>query len=152
MNRQILNMKSMFVIYMCLLAAISLSVSSMASNSAFAQGTTESDAAAGEEAQSTSDPLELISTIQSLLNQSVVEYSNQNFTGAAELAQIAYLDNYEYLEAPLGQLDPALMEATEIMIREDMQNSIESRVPLSELQQLVNTIDGNLITAQQLFS
>jgi hypothetical protein len=151
MNRQILNMKSMFVIYMCLLAAISLSVSSMASNSAFAQGTTESDAAAGEEAQSTSDPSELISTIQSLLNQSVVEYSNQNFTGAAELAQIAYLDNYEYLEAPLGQLDPALMEATEIMIREDMQNSIESRVPLSELQQLVNTIDGNLITAQQLF-
>ena len=151
MNRQILNMKSMFVFYMCLLAAISLPVSSMASNSAFAQGTTESDAAAGEEAQSTSDPLELISTIQSLLNQAVVEYGNQNFTGAAELAQIAYLDNYEYLEAPLGQLDPALMEATEIMIREDMQNSIESRVPLSELQQLVNTIDGNLITAQQLF-
>ena len=151
MNRQILNMKSMFVIYMCLLAAISLPVSSMASNSAFAQGTTESDAAAGEEAQSTSDPLELISTIQSLLNQAVVEYGNQNFTGAAELAQIAYLDNYEYLEAPLGQLDPALMEATEIMIREDMQNSIESRVPLSELKQLVNTIDGNLITAQQLF-
>ena len=147
MNRQILNMKSMFVIYMCLLAAISLPVSSMASNSAFAQGTTESDAAAGEEAQSTSDPLELISTIQSLLNQAVVEYGNQNFTGAAELAQIAYLDNYEYLEAPLGQLDPALMEATEIMIREDMQNSIESRVPLSELQQLVNTINGNLITA-----
>lgn len=151
MNTRILNMKSMFVIYMCLLAAISLPVSSMASNSAFAQGTTESDAAAGEEAQSTSDPLELISTIQSLLNQAVVEYGNQNFTGAAELAQIAYLDNYEYLEAPLGQLDPALMEATEIMIREDMQNSIESRVPLSELQQLVNTIDGNLITAQQLF-
>jgi hypothetical protein len=151
MNRQILNMKSMFVIYMCLLAAISLPVSSMASNSAFAQGTTESDAAAGEEAQSTSDPLELISTIQSLLNQAVVEYGNQNFTGAAELAQIVYLDNYEYLEAPLGQLDPVLMEATEIMIREDMQNSIESRVPLSELQLLVNTIDGNLITAQQLF-
>ena len=151
MNTRILNMKSMFVIYMCLLAAISLPVSSMASNSAFAQGTTESDAAAGEEAQSTSDPLELISTIQSLLNQAVVEYGNQNFTGAAELAQIAYLDNYEYLEAPLGQLDPALMEATEIMIREDMQNSIESRVPLSELQQLVNTINGNLITAQQLF-
>ena len=125
MNRQILNLKSMFAIYICLLAAISLSVNSMASNSAFAQGTTESDAAAGEEAQSTSDPLELISTIQSLLNQAVAEYGNQNFTGAAELAQIAqiaYLDNYEYLEAPLGQLDPALMEATEIMIREDMQN------------------------------
>jgi hypothetical protein len=137
---------------MCLLVAISLSMGSMTTNSAYAQGTTESDAAAGEEAQSTSEPLELISTIQSLLNQAVVEYGNQNFTGAAELAQIAYLDNYEFLEAPLGQLDPALMEATEIMIREDMQNAIETRVPLSELQQLVNTIDGNLITAQQLFA
>lgn len=151
MNRQALNKTSMFVIYMCLLVAISLSMGSMTTNSAYAQGTTESDAAAGEEAQSTSEPLELISTIQSLLNQAVVEYGNQNFTGAAELAQIAYLDNYEFLEAPLGQLDPALMEATEIMIREDMQNAIETRVPLSELQQLVNTIDGNLITAQQLF-
>src|SRR4030095_16852338 len=147
MNRQILNLRSMFDI--CVLAAISLSVNSMASNSAFAQGKTESDAAAGEEAQSTSDPLELISTIQSLLNQAVAEYGNQNFTGAAELAQIAqiaYLDNYEYLEAPLGQLDPALMEVTEIMIREDMQNSIESRVPHSDLQQLVNIIDCKLIT------
>jgi hypothetical protein len=62
------------------------------------------------------------------------------------------LDNYEYLEVPLAQLDPALMEATEIMIREDVQNAINTRVPLSELQQLVNTIDGNLMTAQQLFA
>jgi hypothetical protein len=151
MNRQALNKTSLFVIYMCLLVAISLSMDSMTTNSAYAQVTTESDAAASEEAQSTSEPLGLISTIQSLLNQAVVEYGNQNFTGAAELAQIAYLDNYEFLEAPLAQLDPALMEATEIMIREDMQNAIETRVPLSELQQLVNTIDGNLITAQQLF-
>lgn len=151
MNRQALNKTSLFVIYMCLLVAISLSMDSMTTNSAYAQGTTESDAAASEEAQSSSEPQELISTIQSLLNQAVVEYGNQNFTGAAELAQIAYLDNYEFLEAPLGQLDPALMEATEIMIREDMQNAIETGVPLSELQQLVNTIDGNLITAQQLF-
>ena len=44
------------------------------------------------------------------------------------------------------------MEATEILIREDMQNAIETRVPHSELQQLVNTIDGNLISAQQLFA
>jgi hypothetical protein len=87
-----------------------------------------------------------------LLNQAAIEYGIQNFTSAAELAQIAYLDNFEYLEAPLGQLDPALIEATEILIREDMQNAIETRVSHSELQQLVNTIDGNLISAQQLFA
>ena len=118
MNRQVLNRTSKFVIYMSLLAAISMSLGLMTFNPVFAQGTTESDAAGGEEAQSTSEPTELISTIQSLLNQAVVEYGNQNFTGAADLAQIAYLDYYEYLEAPLAQLYPALMEATEIMIRE----------------------------------
>jgi hypothetical protein len=151
MNKQAMNRRSIFVIYMPLIAAISLSLSPMTSNSAFAQDTTESDAAA-EESQNTREPLEIISTIQTLLNQAAVEYGNQNFTGAAELAQTAYLDHYEFLEAPLAQLDPALMEATEIMIREDLQNAIESRVPLSELQQLVNTIDGNLTTAQQLFA
>lgn len=151
MNKQTLNRRSIFVIYVPLIAAISLSLSPMMINSALAQGTTESDAAAGE-AQSTRQPLEIISTIQTLLNEAVVAYGNQNFTGAAQLAQTAYLDHYEFLEAPLAQLDPALMEATEIMIREDVQNAIESRVPLSELQQLVNTIDGNLMTAQQLFA
>jgi len=46
-----------------------------------------------------------------LLNQAVIEYGDENFTGAAELAQTAYLDNYEHLETSLGQLDPALKEA-----------------------------------------
>jgi hypothetical protein len=152
MNKQTLNRRSIFVIYLPLIAAISLSLSPMTINSAFAQGTTESDAAVGEEAQSARQPLEIISTIQTLLNEAVVAYGNQNFTGAAQLAQTAYLDHYEFLEAPLAQLDPALMEATEIMIREDLANAIESRVPPGEVQQLVNTIDGNLMTAQQLFA
>lgn len=152
MKRLAVNRTCRVVIYVAILVSMSLSVGSMTSNSAFAQGMTESDAPAVEEAQSTSEPLVLISTIQSLLDQAVVEYGNQNFTGAAELAQIAYLDNYEFLEAPLAQLDPDLMESTETMIREDIQNAIETRVPLSELQQLVNTTDGNLVTAQQLFS
>ena len=54
---------------------------SIASRPVFAQGTTESDAASAEEAQSASEPIEIISTIQSLLNQAAVEYGIQNFTG-----------------------------------------------------------------------
>jgi hypothetical protein len=37
------------------------------------------------------------------------------------------------------------------MIREDVQSAIETKVPLSELLQLVTTIDDELATAQQLF-
>ena len=44
----------------------------------------------------------------------------------------------------MGQLDPALKEATETTIMEDVQSAIETKVPLSELQQLVTTIDGKL--------
>jgi hypothetical protein len=56
-----------------------MSLGLMTYNPVFAQGT------AGEEAQSTSDPTELISTIQCLLNQAVVEYGNQNFTARQTL-------------------------------------------------------------------
>ena len=109
MNKQGLNRKSMLVIHVCLLVAVSHLVDSMISGSVSAQGTTDSDAAeASEETQNTVEPLELISIIQSLLNQGVIEYGDQNFTGSAELVQTAYLDNYEHLETPLGQLDPAL--------------------------------------------
>ena len=50
---------------------------SIASRPVFAQGTTESDAPSAEEAQSASEPIEIISTIQSLLNQAAVEYGIQ---------------------------------------------------------------------------
>jgi|GEM_PF-1276390 len=121
----------MLVIYVCVLVAVSLLVDSMTIDSVSAQGTTKSDATeASEEAQNTPKPLEEISTIQSLLNQAVIEYGDENFTGAVELAQTAYLDNYEHLETPLGQLDPALKEATETMIMEDVQSAIETRYRL----------------------
>jgi hypothetical protein len=84
MNWQALNRKSMLVIYVCDLVAVSLLVNSMTIGSVSAQGTTKSDATeASEEAQNTPKPLELISTIQSLLNQAVIEYGDENFTGAA---------------------------------------------------------------------
>ena len=60
MNRQVLNRSSKFFIYTSLLAAISMSLGLMTFNPVFAQGTNESDAAADEKAQSTSEPTELI--------------------------------------------------------------------------------------------
>jgi hypothetical protein len=56
---------------------VSLSVDSMTGGSVFVERTTESDAAeASEEGQNTAEPLELISTIQCLLDQAVIEYDN----------------------------------------------------------------------------
>jgi hypothetical protein len=57
----------------------------------------------------------------------MVEYSTQNYTGAADLADVAYIDNFEFLEAPLAEEDEQLMEETEITLREDLSRLIEER-------------------------
>jgi hypothetical protein len=97
-------------------------------------------------------PLEFISVIRSLLNQTIVEYSNQNYTGAEELATAAYLDNYEYVEAPLAEIDRPLMETTEIMMREELRQMILDRVPIQELQSHVDSINVNLDKSVELLS
>ena len=94
--------------------------------------------ASTEEEDSQREPAELISTIRDLLNQTMVEYNKQNYTGAADLADVAYIDNFEFLEAPLAEEDEQLMEETEIILREDLSGLIEERVPPAQMQQLIN--------------
>lgn len=96
-------------------------------------------------------PVKIIEDIQVLLNKILNEYKAQNYTGAEELATVAYLENYEYVEAPLAEKNEELMEETEIMLREDLSTAIEERAPVEQVQQLMNNINGNLDRAKQLF-
>ncbi|MGD1835653.1 MAG: hypothetical protein ACPKQO_08010 [Nitrososphaeraceae archaeon] len=73
------------------------------------------------------DSILYISTIRELLNQSMIEFNVENYTGASELVDIAYIDNYEFIEDPLEELDKELMKETEIMIREDYADAIEDK-------------------------
>jgi hypothetical protein len=97
-------------------------------------------------------PVQIIEDIQILFNKILYEYKAQNYTGAEELATVTYLENYEYIEAPLGKKNKALMEETEIMLREDLRTAIGDKVPLQEVEQLINNINGNLDRAKQLFN
>ena len=97
-------------------------------------------------------PVQIIEDIQILFNKILYEYKAQNYTGAEELATITYLENYEYIVAPLGKKNKALMEETEIMLREDLRTAIGDKVPLEEVEQLINNINGNLDRAKQLFN
>jgi hypothetical protein len=103
----------------------------------------------GEE-ESQKEPAELISTIRSLLNQTMIEYDTQNYTGAADLADVAYIDNFEFLEAPLAEENETLMEETETTLREDLSSLIEERAPSTQVQQLVNNITQRLDQAEDL--
>jgi hypothetical protein len=97
-------------------------------------------------------PIQIIEDIEVLLNKTLDEYKAQNYTGAEELATVAYLENYEYIEALLAEKNKELMEETEIMLREDLSTIIENKVPLEEFQQLMNNININLDRARELFN
>jgi hypothetical protein len=112
----------------------------------------EVSATTEEREESQREPAELISTIRSLLNQTMIEYDNQNYTGAADLADVAYIDNFEFLEAPLAEENETLMEETETTLREDLSNLIEERAPPTQVQQLVNNITQRLDEAEDLLS
>jgi plastocyanin len=95
-------------------------------------------------------PTEILSKVRILLNQSINEYRKQNFTGAQELTTSAYLDNFEFIEAQLGKRDNALTINTEIMLRELLRQLIKDRLPLENIQQLINKIKDNLDKAEKL--
>jgi hypothetical protein len=106
----------------------------------------------GEDTQETQrQPVKIIEDIQVLLNKILNEYKAQNYTGAEDLATVAYLENYEYVETPLEEKNDELMEETEIMLREHLSTAIEERAPVEQIQQLMNNINGNLDRAKQLF-
>jgi hypothetical protein len=114
--------------------------------------TLEASATTEEQVASEREPAELISTIRGLLNQTMIEYNRQNYTGAADLADVAYIDNFEFLEAPLAEEDEQLMEETEITLREELSGLIEERAQPQQVQELINQINGSLDQAEQLLS
>jgi superfamily II RNA helicase len=54
------------------------------------------------------------------------------------------------MEAPLAEKDEALMENTEGMLREQLRQLIQNRVPAEQLQQHIGKINSNLDKAEQL--
>src|ERR687898_1739003 len=104
-----------------------------------------------ENEEAESDPLTILSNIRNLLDKSITELNTGNYTGASELVDIAYIDNYEYIEDPLKELDQDLMEETEVMIREDLACAIEDKKSIEEITTLHNNIKTNLEKAEQLF-
>ena len=103
-----------------------------------------------QEEESQKQPAEIISTIRNLLNHTIDEYKKQNYTSAGNLADIAYIDNFEFVEAPLAEKDEELMVETEITLREKLSRLIEERVPVEQVQQLVDQINKQLDQAEQL--
>jgi hypothetical protein len=92
----------------------------------------------------------IIDNVKSMLNQSLSAYQSQNYEEAESIAKEAYLENYEYVEAPIAQHDQQLMEETEVMLREELRQMINDRVPVEQLQEHIASINANLDRAVSL--
>jgi hypothetical protein len=84
------------------------------------------------------------------LNQTVDAYKQQNYEEAQAVATTAYLDDFEFIEAPLAEKDETLMENTETMLREQLRQLIQNQVPIEELQLHIEKININLDKAEDL--
>jgi hypothetical protein len=99
-----------------------------------------------------SDTSAYIPEIRNLLNQTLDAYRNQNYDQADALAIQAYLDNYEFVEAPLAEQNRTLMETTELMLREDLRQLIQTQVPIEQIQEQIDKINSNLDQAEELLA
>jgi len=86
-----------------------------------------------------------IFNIRSLLNQTVSAYEADDTAKASELATTAYLDNFEHIEAAIGE---ELSGQGEELLRERLRDQINGNAPLDSIRQTVNEINSVLDEAQ----
>jgi hypothetical protein len=95
---------------------------------------------------------EIISEIRSLLNQSLTEYQDGNFSGASNLVQDAYLENYEFIKDPLANQDLTLMDEIEAMLRGQLRDQVTGSDPDADVPRLVEELNSNLDKAAAILA
>jgi high-affinity iron transporter len=103
-----------------------------------------------EGSESTSEHQQYFATIRTLLSNVISEVNSGNYEQADQYAVSAYLDNYEYLEAPIEKHDPELMVTIEEEMREELRRMIEDRESAESIEAFVNGILVKLDNAEEL--
>jgi high-affinity iron transporter len=78
--------------------------------------------------------------IRDLLAKVVESVNAGDYETANQYATTAYLDNYEYLEAPIEKHDADLMLTIEVEMREKLREMISDEEPASEIEEHVQGI------------
>jgi len=103
---------------------------------------------AGEEESTPEQALAEIATIRSLLDDAVAQYQSGDHQAAADAVGDIYLEHYERVEGPLGDVDHDLMEEIEEKLSTDLRTSMEDGAPQSQIDALVAEIQSDLEKAQ----
>ncbi|WP_016939381.1 PEFG-CTERM sorting domain-containing protein [Candidatus Nitrosopumilus koreensis] len=96
------------------------------------------------------DIFEYFDEIEYLLNEAKVNYRNGNAQLAFDQVSTAYLDNYEFVEGPLGEVDMELMSKIEIDMREDLRNMIKNNASPDEVDAQIDIILMDLASAKKV--
>jgi high-affinity iron transporter len=101
----------------------------------------------------TSEHSQFFTTIRNLMSDVTNEVKqNGDYRQADKAAMTAYLDNYEYLEAPIEMLNATLMEDIEIDMREELRDMLKEEQPIAAIENFVDGILVKLSTAEQLLN
>ena len=101
----------------------------------------------------TSEHSQYFTTIRNLLLDVVIEVKeNGDYRQADKAVMTAYLDNYEYLEAPIERLNATLMEDIEVDMREELRDMLKEEQPIAAIENFVDGILLKLSTAEQLLN
>jgi high-affinity iron transporter len=100
--------------------------------------------------ESGTEQLKYFSTIRSLLNGAIDSVNDGDYQAADAVTIKAYLDNYEYLEAPIEKHDPGLMQEIEIEMREELRKMIREERSPQEIDNFITAILAKLDQAEEL--
>lgn len=101
-------------------------------------GLSTNDNSTTSDASSTPTSQDYIATIRGLLNEVVFAYESNDKIKAKELATAAYLDNFEYIEAPIGK---ELSDSGEALLREKLREQIDGNATIEEIKQNIADIN-----------
>ena len=92
-----------------------------------------------------------VDEINELLTQAKQEYAAGDTDLALSLVTKAYLDNFEFLEAPLIEAgERELMEEVEVMMREELRSMIKNGASSSEVDSQIDAILIKMTTVEQV--
>jgi high-affinity iron transporter len=101
--------------------------------------------------RTSSEYSQYFATIRDLLSKVINEVKqNEDYRAADKAAMTAYLDNYEYLEAPIEKLNSTLMTDIEVDMREELRDMLKRKQSPTAIENFVNEILVKLSTAEQL--
>lgn len=90
--------------------------------------------------------------IDTLLNNALSSLQNGDYVAADKNVSSAYLDNFEYLEAPIEEVNSTLMLQIETNMRENLRDMIQNQTSLPVIEAYITDIKADLEVSKQLLS